>query len=514
MTAPASYIRSFDSLGMDDVALVGGKTASLGELHRLLKGGPVSAPDGFAITAAAYRDALTAAGAWGPLRSLLSGLDLGDVDALAAAAEAARRLVYDATGGEALRGQIAAAWGALAEHEGPGLTVAVRSSATAEDLPGASFAGQHDTFLHVRDETQLIEACRRCFASLFTDRAIVYRANNGFDHFKVSLCVAVMRMVRSDEAASGVIFTLDTESGFRDVAFITGAYGLGENIVQGQVSPDEFYVHKPTFRQGFRAVLRRSLGSKETRLGHRPGEGVGTLHRYRVPLRDRGRFCLTDAEALDLAGVAIVIEDHYSRLAGAPTPMDIEWARDAGDGRLYILQARPETVAARREAAGYETYRITVGDAAILVSGKAVGEKVATGRVRVIRRPEDLHRFVAGEILVAPSTSPDWQPVMKAAAAIVTDQGGRTCHAAIVARELGVPAVVGSQDATAVLVDGDMVTISCAEGETGRVYGGAVPFTAERFDLDDLWQKADAGPAPAHIMTFEEMDAAKGKRSW
>jgi len=481
----SSPIRWFDTLGLDDVPLVGGKTASLAELHRLLADGPVTAPDGFAVTAAAYREALTAAGAWQPLRDLLQDLDVRDVTALARAAAAARALVYDATGGTGLRDAIAAAYRRLQAQSGPGLSVAVRSSATAEDLPTASFAGQHDSFLHIGDEDGLVEACRRCFASIFTDRAIVYRVNNGFDHFRVALSVAVMRMVRSDEAASGVAFTLDTESGFRDVVFITGAWGLGENIVQGRVGPDEFYVHKPTYRRGHRAVLRRSLGSKETRLAHRRADPGGVLHSFRVPRRDRERYCLDDAEVLDLAGVAIRIEDHYSLQAGAPMPMDIEWARDAGDGRLYVLQARPETVASRRDPATFDTYRLT-GEGPVLVTGKAVGEAIASGRARLVQSAADLKAFQPGEILIAPSTSPDWLPVMKIAGGIVTDQGGRTCHAAIVARELGVPAVVGAAGATTRLETGRVITVSCAGGQTGRVHDGAVPFAVDRLSLDTI----------------------------
>lgn len=483
--ARARYIRWFGELGLDDIPLVGGKTASLGELHRLLADGPVTAPDGFAVTAEAYRDALTEAGAWEPLRALLTGFDINDVAALAERAAKARALVYEAVGGPVLAGQIAEAWRALRARGGPALTVAVRSSATAEDLPTASFAGQHDSFLHVRGEADLVEACRRCFASLFTDRAIAYRRNNGFDDFKVALSVAVMRMIQSDAAASGVIFTLDTETGFADVIFLTGAWGLGENVVQGKVGPDEFYVHKPTYRAGFRAVLSRSLGGKATRLARRPGATAGALHAYRVPKADRDRFCLTDAEVLDLAGAAIRIEDHYSAHAGAPTPMDIEWGKDATDGRLYILQARPETIASRRPVGVYETFRLT-GKGEVLASGKAVGEAIASGPVRLVRGPADLAVFRPGEVLVAASTSPDWQPVMKTAAAIVTDQGGRTCHAAIVAREMGVPAVVGAGDVTKRLTTGMPVTVSCAEGDAGHVYAGTVPFAVERLSLADL----------------------------
>jgi pyruvate,water dikinase len=481
--AGPDYIRSFEALTLGDVPLVGGKTASLGELQGLLKDAKVRVPDGFAITAEAYRDALSQAGAWSKLRELLA-FDITDVAELARRAARARQIVYDATGGAPLRDQIVSAFRRLQAACGPQLSVAVRSSATAEDLPSASFAGQHESFLHIRGDEELIEACRRCFASIFTDRAIVYRANNGFDHLKVFLSVAVMQMVRSDEAGSGVLFTLDTESGFRDVVFVTGAYGLGENVVQGRVDPDEFYVHKPTFRQGFRAVLRHSLGAKQTRMVSEPkGDGPG-LVTLPVSRAARERYCLTDAEVLDLTDTAIRIEDHYSQRAERPTPMDIEWAKDAVDGRLYIVQARPETVASQR-GAEIETFRLT-GSGAVLASGKAVGERIASGVVRVIRSPADLQAFQAGEVLVAAATSPDWEPVMRLASAVVTDRGGRTCHAAIVARERGVPAVVGTGNATTRLADGLRVTVSCADGEVGRIYRGDVPFEVQRLTAAEL----------------------------
>ncbi|MGA0603182.1 phosphoenolpyruvate synthase [Caulobacter sp. KR2-114] len=482
MAEATGYVRWFDDIGLADVPLVGGKTASLGELHRLLKGAAVTAPDGFALTAAAYRDALAGAGIASQLAALFSGLDLTDVASLAERAAQARALVYAATGGERLAGEIRRAYRTLKRQYGPGLTVAVRSSATAEDLPTASFAGQHETFLHVKGEAAVVDACRRCFASLFTDRAVVYRADNGFDHMKVALSVAVMRMVHSDRASSGVTFTLDTETGFRDVVFVTGVYGLGETLVQGAVGADEFYVHKPTLRQGHRMVLHRTLGEKATRLVRQGG----ALKTFAVARRDRDRFCLTDAEVLDLADVAVRIEDHYSTRAGRPTPMDIEWAKDAGDGRLYVLQARPETVASRRDAATLETWRLDAPPAAALVTGRAVGERIAGGIVRRVDGSADLEAFQPGEVLVARTTSPDWQPVMKTAGAIVTDEGARTCHAAIVARELGVPAVVGAGDATTRLATGQTVTVSCAEGEAGHVYDGAVPFRVERVDLDTV----------------------------
>jgi pyruvate,water dikinase len=482
-TAPAA-VRWFNDIRLDDVPAVGGKNASLGELYGVLRGAGVLVPNGFAVTAAAYRQALADAGAWPRLHALLDGLDVTDVALLAQRAEAARAIVHAATGTAVLRNAIIAAYRQLQAEYGANVAVAVRSSATAEDLPNASFAGQHESYLNISGDDAVVAACRDCFASVFTDRAIVYRINNGFDHFKVGLSVGVMKMVRSDRASSGVIFTLDTESGFRDVVFITGSYGLGENVVQGKVDPDEFYVHKPTFRQGFRAVLRRSLGRKQVRMVYAEGPGVTTRDEA-TPEADRARYCLTDGEALALADYAMRIEDHYSQHAGHAVPMDIEWAKDADDGRLYIVQARPETVASRRSGDVFETYRLT-GTGKALVTGKAVGEKIAVGTVRVVRGPAELRKFRPGEVLVASATSPDWEPVMKTAAAIITDRGGRTCHAAIVARELGVPAVVGCESATDRLHDGMQVTISCAGGETGEVLAGAVAFEVTRLPADAL----------------------------
>src|SRR5271167_4719840 len=474
-----SYVRWFGDIRLSDVPAVGGKNASLGELYAMLEDEGVRVPEGFALTARAYRDALAGACVEDQLRRLLSAFDHHDVALLAERAAAARRLVYEATGDTHLRAEIAAAYRALEEKCGTRVAVAVRSSATAEDLPTASFAGQHESFVNVRDEGDVFEACRRCFASIFTDRAIVYRLDNGFDHFKVALSVGVMKMVRSDLAASGVIFTLDTESGFRDVVFVTGSWGLGENIVQGKVDPDEFYVHKPTYRQGNRVVLSRSLADKELRLVYASGKGDATTRNVPTQQAERERFCLGDSEVLELADYAIRIEDHYSKLAGQPTPMDIEWAKDGEDGKLYIVQARPETVASRRAAGAFETYALK-GTGAVLATGRAVGEKIASGAVRQITDARELATFQPGEVLVAETTTPDWEPVMKTAKAIVTRRGGRTCHAAIVARELGVPAVVGAEGATERLATGRLVTVSCAEGEVGKVYEGALPFEVTR----------------------------------
>ena len=485
MTDPVGYLRWFETIGLADVPSVGGKNASLGELYSKLGAHGVRLPNGFALTAQAYYDALSDAGAGPELHALLDGLDITDVATLAEHAARARAIVYAATGSEKLRELIVASYQKLEAQYGTGVAVAVRSSATAEDLPTASFAGQHDSYLNISGADDVVEACRLCCASLFTDRAIVYRVNNGFDHFKVGLSVGVMKMVCSDRAESGVIFTLDTESGFRDVVLITGSYGLGENIVQGKVDPDEFYVHKPTFRQGHRAVLRRSLGGKQLTMELAGGHTGATTQDVPTPADKRARFCLEDEAVLTLADYALAIEDHYSQVAGHAVPMDIEWARDADDRQLYIVQARPETVASRKTGAVLETYTLKQGGT-VLVSGKAVGEKIGTGVVRVVRGSEDLRAFKPGEVLVAEATSPDWEPVMKTAGAIVTDRGGRTCHAAIVARELGVPAVVGANSATTALKTGMLVTISCADGEIGNVYDGEVGFDISRVDVSTL----------------------------
>ncbi|MGO8771253.1 phosphoenolpyruvate synthase [Mycobacterium sp.] len=475
----SGYVRFFEEIGIDDVPLVGGKTASLGEMFQKLSGQGVRVPHGFAITAQAYRYMLDKAGAWDRLHAELDELDPADVAALARKGKRAREIVYGAGLPDDLATQILDAYRTLQQEYGEDVSLAVRSSATAEDLPTASFAGQQDSYLNIKGAESLLDTCRRCFASLFTDRAIHYRVDQGFDHFKVSLSIGVMKMVRSDLAASGVMFSLDTESGFRDAVFITGAYGLGENVVQGAVDPDEFYVHKPTYLAGHRAVLRRLLGDKAVKMIFVEGETKYTTRNIPTPKADRARFCLTDEDVLELAGYACTIEQHYGR------PMDIEWAMDGLDGQLYIVQARPETVASQRSATALETY-VLEGRGEILAEGRSVGERIASGAVKRIENLTHLSEFKPGEVLVADTTTPDWEPVMKTAAAIVTNRGGRTCHASIIARELGIPAVVGTGDATTCVPDGAVVTVSCAEGDSGRVYRGEVSFHVDRIEVGDL----------------------------
>lgn len=481
----ARYVRWFADLSMADVPLVGGKNASLGELVRELRPLGVRIPDGFAVTAEAFRAVIARAGIEGELRAALSDLDKRDVAALARAGARCRELVYGAGLPAEIEAEIRAAYDRLEARYGSGITFAVRSSATAEDLPTASFAGQHDTYLNVRGRSMLVDAVRRCMASLFTDRAISYRIDKGFDHFKVALSVGVQKMVRSDLASAGVMFSIDTETGFEDVVFLTGAWGLGENVVQGAVDVDEWYVHKPTYEAGKRAVLRRRLGPKKVKMVYAEGRTREPVVNKPTSAEERRRFCLTDEQVLELAGWAIAIERHYSKRAGRPMPMDMEWALDGLDGELYLVQARPETVASQRRGRVVETWHLA-GSGAVLASGRAVGVKIATGPARVVADPRGLSAFRDGEVLVADTTTPDWEPVMKRAAAIVTNRGGRTCHAAIVARELGIPAVVGAEGATRAIADGAEVTVSCAEGEVGKVYEGSVPFEVRRTDLARL----------------------------
>lgn len=481
------YVRWFEDIDLADLAEVGGKTASLGEMYRSLQPMGIRVPNGFAVTARAYRDMLDRANAWGALRSLLEKYAAVDPDQQSAIAKKARTIVYDAGLPDEVMRQISAAYIKLSEQYGPQLRVAVRSSATAEDLPDASFAGQHDSFLNIGNKEGLLEACRNCFASLFTARAISYRERSNFDHFKVSLAIAVMKMVRADLSSSGVMFSLDTDSGFRNVVFITSAYGLGENIVQGAVDPDEFFVHKPTFELGHRCVLRRQLGAKQQTLVCDDNLNSQELHNIETPEVKRARFSLNDNDVLTLAYYAIEAEKHYSAQRGEPCPLDLEWARDGDDGQLYLLQARPETVTSRTPQNLLKRYRFREkpDESTLLATGRAIGSAVASGRIRRVTDASALSSFLDGEILLAEATSPDWGPAMRRAAALVTERGGRTCHAAIVAREFGIPAIVGIGSGHQ-LRDGELITLSCAEGDAGRIYLGEVPFEVTTTQLDQL----------------------------
>ncbi|MDD1651395.1 MAG: phosphoenolpyruvate synthase [Methylococcaceae bacterium] len=475
----------FEEIGIEDVPLVGGKNASLGEMYRALTPQGVLIPNGFAITAAAYFDFINHSGVAKQLQDILAGIDTQDIGDLQRRGLAARHAILAADLPAGLETAILAGYNKLSGDTGIPADVAVRSSATAEDLPDASFAGQQETYLNVQGPSALLEACKRCFASLYTDRAISYRVDKGFDQRRIGLSVGVQRMVRSDLAAAGVMFSIDTETGFSDAVLINGAYGLGENVVAGAVNPDEFYVFKPTLRQGFRPILRKHLGTKEQKLIYDVGGGKMTRN-ISVPADERTRFCISDDDILTLARWACLIEDHYSQKRGMPSPMDMEWAKDGRTGELFIVQARPETVQSQKPMGVIESWRLQAKSGKPLVTGRSVGERIAHGPVRVIKSVKDLHRFQTGEVLVADKTDPDWEPSMKKAAAIVTNRGGRTCHAAIVSRELGLPAVVGTEQATEILADGRNVTVSCAEGDIGFVYEGLLPFEVERRSLAEL----------------------------
>ncbi len=476
--APA-YVLPLESLRMADVPTVGGKNASLGELISQLSAAGVRVPGGFATTAQAYVDFLRESGLKARIDEALDRLDVEDVTALAQAGAEIRRWVGEAPLPAALEEQIRESFRAL--DGGAGASFAVRSSATAEDLPDASFAGQQETFLNIRGIDHVLEAIRHVFASLYNDRAIAYRVHKGFAHADVALSAGVQRMVRSDSGAAGVLFTMDTESGFRDVVFITASYGLGEMVVQGAVNPDEFYVSKPILAAGKPAVIRRSLGAKAIKMvfGEEARAGKSVVQ-VDVPQADRDRFCLTDAEVEELARYAVAIEKHYGR------PMDIEWGKDGDDGKLYVLQARPETVKSQEHRHDHLTRYRLEKRGVVRSSGRAIGSKIGQGVVRVIKDVAEIARVKDGDVLVTDMTDPNWEPVMKRASAIVTNRGGRTCHAAIIARELGVPAVVGCEDATRVLADGDVVTVSCAEGDTGYVYDGKIPFEIVEVSLSRM----------------------------
>ena len=480
------YIKAFSEISIKDVAIVGGKNASLGEMFSELSGSGIRVPDGFAVTADAYREYLRHNKLEDSTAAALADLDTSDVEALASTAAGIRARISGGTFPDAIANEISAAYRELEKEYGVELDVAVRSSATAEDLPDASFAGQQETYLHIRGIDNLLQTCKQVLASLFTDRAISYRVDKGFDHMSVALSIGVQKMVRSDKGASGVMFTLDTESGFRDVVLITAAYGLGENVVGGAVNPDEFLVFKPTLEQGYSPVLRRRLGDKKLKMIYAADTVTGPSTRnVAVHPEQQKRFAISDEEVLQLARMAISIERHYTQRAGQARPMDIEWARDGADGDLYIVQARPETVHSADKTLQQKTWKLC-SRGKVITRGRSVGRKIGSGPARIILESTHMNKFQAGEVLVTDITDPDWEPIMKKAAAIVTNRGGRVCHAAIIARELGIPAVVGTNDATRVIRDEQSLTVSCAEGDEGIVYEGELPFEIEQQDIDNL----------------------------
>ena len=483
-------IKWFNEIGIEDVAEVGGKNASLGEMYQNLTNEGVRVPNGFAVTSNAYTHILDANGAWEKLHLALDTLDVNNVDALQKAGKKCREIVYNAVLPDDLREDIIQAYKQLKKEYGETLSLAVRSSATAEDSPEASFAGQNDTYLHISNAEELLDAYKRCLASNFTDRSIHYKYDNGFDYLKVYLSVVVMKMVRSDMGASGVMFSLDTETGFEDVVFINAALGLGENVVQGAINPDSFYVHKPTYKKGFRTVLKRALGSKEKKMIFTDTinlDNIAVEYTQNIPTTkgEQSHYCISDEDVMVLADYAIKVENHYSKKANMTKPMDMEWAKDGLDGNLYMVQARPETVQSQKKGNILEVYHLQE-KGKVLVQGQAIGTKIGEGRAHYIASTKQLDEFKAGEVLIADTTTPDWEPIMKIAAAIVTNKGGRTCHAAILSRELGIPAVVGCDNATEILQDSQDVTVSCAEGENGFVYASKLDFEIQKTDLSNL----------------------------
>ena len=487
--ASAAHIKWFKEINIEDVPSVGGKNASLGEMYQALTSQGINIPNGYAITAQAYFYFIEEVGIREEIRNILKDLDHTDTDNLSERGDKIRRLILSKPLPAALESKITQAYAELCADQGEEqVDVAVRSSATAEDLPNASFAGQQETFLNVRGPQELLLACKRCMASLFTNRAIAYRENQGFDHFQVGLSVCVQKMVRSDLASSGVIFSLDTESGFDKVVFLTGSWGLGENIVQGNVNPDEFYVFKPTLEQpGCRPIIRRTLGAKQFRMVYASDTGKAVKN-IRTPVNDRQRYCLPDDEVLTLARWAVAIEAHYTRKRGKYTPMDIEWAKCGKTDRLYIVQARPETVHSQKNRNVITSFarKDAKAPVEVLARGQSVGSKIATGVAHVINDVTNIHDFKAGEVLVTEMTDPDWAPIMKKASAIVTNRGGRTCHAAIISRELGAPCIVGCQTATETIKTGQTVTVDCSAGEAGFVLDGAVPFDTHDLDVSSV----------------------------
>ncbi|MGD8984454.1 MAG: phosphoenolpyruvate synthase [Desulfobacteraceae bacterium] len=488
-----NFVLWFNEIGIDDVPMVGGKGASLGEMYRKLHDKGISIPNGFAITAYAYRYFLRYAGIEDDIKKVLKDLETGDVNDLMRRGREVRDIIKHAEFPPDLTQAIYLAYDQLAEEFGQqgldDLDVAIRSSATAEDMPDASFAGQQDTFLNIRGKRSVLQACRNCFASLFTNRAISYRHDKGYGQFDVSLSITVQKMVRSDSAYSGVIFSIDTETGFKDAVFLTAAYGLGENVVQGTVNPDEYYVFKPTLKMGKKAVINRKVGDRDIKMVYSM-EDEATTKNVATTIIERHRYVLDDDEILKLAEWACIIEDHYSKEAGYYKPMDIEWAKDGdgvnvGTGELFIVQARPETIHSQRDSNTYENYFL-LEQGEILTSGTAVGMKVGQGVANVIESSAEMDKFKEGQVLITNMTDPDWEPIMKLASAIVTNKGGRTCHAAIVSRELGIPCVIGTGNADEVIQTGQKITVSCCEGETGNVYEGPLKYKVETINLDEL----------------------------
>ncbi|PMB17164.1 phosphoenolpyruvate synthase [Fischerella thermalis] len=479
-----ALVLPLDAVGIADIPLVGGKNASLGEMIQQLQSKGVKVPTGFATTAYAYRFFIQGAGLETKLREIFADLDVEDVNNLRQCGKQARTLMLQTPFPEELEKAIAQAYEDLCNQYGADTDVAVRSSATAEDLPDASFAGQQETYLNVHGLQAVLQACHKCFASIFTDRAISYRQIKGFDHFNIALSVGVQKMVRSDLAASGVMFSIDTETGFKDAALITAAYGLGENVVQGAVNPDEYLVFKPTLKQGYRPILEKRLGTKEIKMVYDLG-GSKMTKNIPVPPSDRAAFALNDDEILQLAHWACLIEEHYSQVRGVYTPMDIEWAKDGITNELFIVQARPETVQSQKIKNVLHIYQLQE-KGEVLVTGRSVGEMIGQGKARVILDVHRLGEFQPGEVLVTNRTDPDWEPIMKKASAIVTNSGGRTCHAAIIAREMGIPAIVGCGNATKIIKTGQEITVSCAEGETGKVYKGLLAYEVQEIPLEKL----------------------------
>ncbi|WP_456480704.1 phosphoenolpyruvate synthase [Nautilia sp.] len=486
----SAFIKWFKEIGIHDTDEVGGKNASLGEMYNRLTPLGVNVPNGFAVTATAYKHYLSYNGLWEKLAKLFENFDPANLDSLQETGKKARNLIMEGKIPDDLKNEILTSYESLKKEYGNDVSLAVRSSATAEDSPTASFAGQNETYLNIKGDENLLWAYKMCIASNFTDRSISYKYTHGFDPLKVYLSAVVMKMVRSDLGSSGVMFSIDTETGFKDVVFINAAWGLGENIVQGTIDPDSFFVHKPTFKKGFKAVLKRKRGNKEkTMVFSEKLETVNLAEQFtkniKTPIEKKMRFAITDDDVLQLADWAIKIEEHYTEVNGHYTPMDMEWAKDGTDGKLYMVQARPETVHSQESLNEFEIYKLKE-KSNIILTGNAVGEKIGAGRVKILKSMAEADKFEKGDVLVATTTSPDWEPVMKIASAIITETGGRTCHAAIVSRELGKPAIVGAKNATKILKENQEVTVSCAEGEVGKVYEGILDFEIEKVDISKL----------------------------